>query len=65
MRKNDLKLKDFLHSRIGMVLVFVIVFYVVTFAVYYFYSPGPEERRQAELKKTAETVSAPLNVTQE
>ena len=31
----------------GSLVVFVILFYVITFAVYYFYSPGPEERKQA------------------
>lgn len=32
-----------------MVLVFVVVFYAMTFAVYYFYSPGPEERNQTAM----------------
>lgn len=42
---------SFLKSRFGMAVLFVVIFYVLTFLVYYFYSPGPEERRQAELEK--------------
>lgn len=41
---------DFLKSPLGTMVVFVVVFYLITFAVYYFYSPGPEERRQAEME---------------
>lgn len=43
--------KHFFESPLGMVLIFVVVFYAMTFAVYYFYSPGPEERNQADLDK--------------
>lgn len=32
----------------GIVILFVLIFYVMTFSVYWFYSPGPEERRQAQ-----------------
>lgn len=39
---------EFLKTPLGTVLVFILLFYIVTFAVYYFYSPGPEERKQAE-----------------
>lgn len=35
------------ESPVGTVLVFVLLFYIITFAVYYFYSPGPGERMQA------------------
>jgi len=42
--------KNFWESPLAMVLVFVVVFYAMTFAVYYFYSPGPEERNQATLE---------------
>jgi len=38
----------FLKSPLGTVLVFLVLFYAITFGVYYFYSPGPEERKQAE-----------------
>jgi hypothetical protein len=41
--------KNFFESPLGLVLIFVVVFYAMTFAVYYFYSPGPEERNQADL----------------
>lgn len=39
-----------MRTPLGTVLVFVVLFYIITFAVYYFYSPGPEERRQAEIE---------------
>lgn len=41
--------KKIWESPLLVVLVFVVVFYAMTFAVYYFYSPGPEERNQAAL----------------
>lgn len=41
---------QFIKTPLGTVLVFVVLFYIITFAVYSFYSPGPEERRQAEIE---------------
>jgi flagellar biosynthesis/type III secretory pathway M-ring protein FliF/YscJ len=47
MKKTQQKVFDFFKTPAGVVVVFVVIFYVMTFLVYYFYSPGPEERRQA------------------
>jgi heme/copper-type cytochrome/quinol oxidase subunit 2 len=41
----------FFSTTWGMVILFVVIFYSMTFLVYYFYSPGPEERRMAEIEK--------------
>lgn len=41
------KIAKFIKTPLGTVLLFVLIFYVMTFLVYYFYSPGPEERLQA------------------
>lgn len=42
------KLKKILFGKIvGAVIVFIVVFYVLTFLVYYFYGPGPEDQRVA------------------
>lgn len=49
MKHPTKNFQEFIKTPLGTVLVFVILFYIITFAVYYFYSPGPEERRQAEL----------------
>ena len=49
MKQPTPNFPQFFKSPLGTVLVFLVLFYVITFAVYYFYSPGPEERRQAEL----------------
>ncbi|MFO0780779.1 MAG: hypothetical protein U0519_02725 [Candidatus Gracilibacteria bacterium] len=48
MKQPKQNFLDFLRSPFGTILIVVVFFYAVTFAVYYFYSPGPEERRQAE-----------------
>lgn len=48
MKQPKQNFTDFFKSPLGTVIVFVVLFYLITFAVYYFYSPGPEERRQAE-----------------
>jgi hypothetical protein len=50
MKQPKQNFMDFLKSPLGTMVVFVVVFYLITFAVYYFYSPGPEERRQAEME---------------
>ena len=50
MKQPKQNFPEFLKTPLGTLLVFVVLFYVVTFAVYYFYSPGPEERRQAEME---------------
>jgi len=42
------KMRAFASKPVGMVALFVLLFYAMTFLVYYFYSPGPEERRFAE-----------------
>ena len=39
--------KKIWKSPLLVVLVFVVLFYAMTFIVYYFYGPGPEERNQA------------------
>lgn len=46
------KLGQFLGTRVGLLLLFAVIFYVMTFAVYYFYSPGPEERKQTEISNS-------------
>jgi hypothetical protein len=38
------KIIKFIRTPIGGVLLFLLIFYLVTFLVYYFYGPGPEER---------------------
>ena len=50
MKQPKQNFTSFLKTPLGTMVVFVIVFYLITFAVYYFYSPGPEERRQAEME---------------
>ena len=45
------KVIAFFSTTWGMVVLFIVIFYAMTFLVYYFYSPGPEERRMAELEK--------------
>lgn len=47
MKKFGQQLRSFFSTPFGIVVLFVIIFYVMTFGVYYFYGPGPEERRQA------------------
>jgi hypothetical protein len=42
------KTRQFMTTPVGIVILFVLIFYVMTFAVYWFYSPGPEERKQAQ-----------------
>jgi len=49
MKMDVQKFKHFLATPAGIVILFVLVFYILTFAVYWFYSPGPEERRQAQI----------------
>jgi hypothetical protein len=39
------KLGAFIKTPLGTILLFIALFYLMTFLVYYFYSPGPEERR--------------------
>ncbi len=51
MKSLQKKLSGFLHTMPGMVVIFVVLFYALTYSVYYFYSPGPEERRQAALEE--------------
>jgi hypothetical protein len=48
MKDPKQNFQEFVKTPLGTVLVFVLLFYIITFAVYYFYSPGPEERKQAE-----------------
>lgn len=38
------KLQDFFATKWGVAVAFLVLFYLMTFAVYYFYSPGPKER---------------------
>ena len=53
MKKAKQTFEGFMTSPAGMIVAFIVLFYAITFLVYYFYSPGPEERRQAELEKTS------------
>lgn len=48
MKKFSHQIRAFFSTPVGVVVLFVVIFYAMTFGVYYFYSPGPEERRQAE-----------------
>lgn len=50
MKSNIQKFRHFLGTPAGIVVLFVLVFYALTFSVYWFYSPGPEERRQAQVE---------------
>lgn len=50
--------KKIWESPLAMVLVFVVAFYAMTFAVYYFYSPGPEERKQSAEQQQATAVTS-------
>ena len=65
MEKKGWNFKDFLQTPLGMIVVFMVVFYAVTFGVYYFYSPGPEERRMAREEKVKSATSQNFDVTQE
>jgi hypothetical protein len=47
MKQPKQNFQEFLKSPLGTVLVFIVLFYIITFAVYWFYSPGPEENREA------------------
>ena len=49
MKTSIEKFRHFMGTPAGIVVLFVLIFYVLTFCVYWFYSPGPEERRQAEI----------------
>ena len=49
MKTSIQKFKHFLMTPAGIVILFVLVFYILTFTVYWFYSPGPEERRTAQI----------------
>ena len=49
MKMTIQKFKHFIATPAGIVILFVLVFYVLTFSVYWFYGPGPEERRQAQI----------------
>jgi hypothetical protein len=49
MNKPFRQILDFMGSPVGLVVCFIVIFYLVTFAVYYFYSPGPEERKEQNL----------------
>lgn len=50
-----------MSTPIGLFILFVLIFYVMTFTVYWFYSPGPEERRQAQI--SAQAAAAGQNAT--
>ena len=54
---TDLKQKigKFIKTPLGTVLLFAVIFYAMTFLVYYFYSPGPEERLQAAKTTTIQS----------
>jgi hypothetical protein len=47
MRDVKQKIVKSVRTPFGTVLLFILIFYLMTFLVYYFYSPGPEERIQA------------------
>jgi hypothetical protein len=51
MKPKASKISRFFGTPLGIVVIFLLIFYVMTFCVYWFYSPGPEERRQAEVSK--------------
>lgn len=57
MKLPTKNIEEFFKSPVGTLVVFVILFYVMTFAVYYFYSPGPEERKQAAAELANRTQS--------
>jgi|WetSurMetagenome_2_1015567.scaffolds.fasta_scaffold28455_3 hypothetical protein len=46
MRDIKQKIGKFIRTPVGAVVLFVLIFYLMTFMVYYFYSPGPVERGQ-------------------
>jgi hypothetical protein len=57
MKDLTQKISGFVRTPIGTVLLFILIFYVMTFLVYYFYSPGPEERLQAEKTTTTQSIN--------
>jgi len=57
MKLPTKKYDEFFKSPVGTLVIFVILFYLITFAVYYFYSPGPEERKQAAAELANRTQS--------
>jgi len=52
MKVATSKIRDFFRTPWGIVILFALIFYVMTFCVYWFYSPGPEERKQAQIEQT-------------
>jgi len=56
MANSKQKFTHFLGTPMGILLTFALIFYAITFAVYYFYSPGPEERAQMQ------AAAAPANL---
>lgn len=57
-------LKKFLATKTGMVVAFVTAVYLLTFCVYYFYSPGPEERNPAKNEPPATGQVLPMEAQQ-
>jgi hypothetical protein len=53
MANTKQKFAQFLKTPVGILLLFAVIFYAITFAVYYFYSPGPEERAQMQAAATS------------
>ncbi len=46
MKPSLRSIEKFLLSPFGLVMTFLAIFFAITFLVYYFYSPGPQEREQ-------------------
>jgi hypothetical protein len=58
MKGHANKIKQFFGTVPGIVILFILIFYVMTFSVYWFYSPGPEERNQTEAAMSTAPSSA-------
>lgn len=57
--------KNFWEKPLGIVVIFIVFFYVMTFTVYYLYNPGPEERKQAEFDLERLQNPASMNTSQQ
>ena len=52
MKLSKEQLKQLTNSHWFILIATIVVFYIFTFLIYYFYSPGPEERKQAQTQVT-------------
>ncbi len=49
MKELKQKVEKIIRTPLGMVSLFILIFYVMTFLVYHLYGPGPVERLTSSL----------------